>query len=71
MVVSPLLFSLILWFLIQLQAQEPCISSVQILAVIIFILQSEITWGQGHIASLGSRCRLSHLWGNQVLRACI
>ena len=43
------------------------VSSVQLLAVSIFIYQSEITWGQGHIASLTSMCRLisgaTRSWG--------
>lgn len=44
-----------------------CVSSTHLLAVGIFIHQSEITWGQGHVVSLGSMCGLC-LWGNQVLR---
>ena len=45
------------------------ICSAQLLAVNIFIHQSEVTCRQGHITSLGSTCRFSCLWYNQVLEA--
>ena len=38
------------------------VSSAQLLAVDIFIYQSQLTGAKGHLASI---YRFSHLWGNQ------
>lgn len=57
------------WFSSDPQAQgtlnPACVSNAQLLAIAIFIYQSELVWGQGYKANTYS---LSGLWSKQVLR---